>query len=237
MAGQRRWTFEEVVLAVGLYCELPFGQFHRRNPEVLAMAQRLDRTPSSVAMKLCNLASLDPGHQRRGVSGLTNASALDREVWELFHGDWGVAFERLDRGRHPDETERRVERVERRGQEFFRRAVLTAYGGRCCVTGIEIPSLLVAGHISPWSQDAINRLNPRNGLCMAWTQERAFDKGLWTLDEDLRVMISPELSARRGSEGLEDNFLKYEGRAITLPDRFEPDPTLLAWHRERCFVR
>ncbi|MCA8939936.1 MAG: HNH endonuclease, partial [Planctomycetes bacterium] len=38
------------------------------------------RTPSAVAMKLSNFASLDPEHQRRGVSGLKNASALDTQI-------------------------------------------------------------------------------------------------------------------------------------------------------------
>ncbi len=39
-------------------------------------------------MKLCNMASLDPHHQKRGVGGLKHASKMDREVWESAHTDW-----------------------------------------------------------------------------------------------------------------------------------------------------
>ena len=41
----------------------------------------MGRTPSSVAMKLGNFASLDPAIIRTGRVGLTGATALDRKVW------------------------------------------------------------------------------------------------------------------------------------------------------------
>lgn len=72
-----------------LYCRLPFGKFHSRNPDVIRLAEVVGRTPSSVAMKLSNLASLDPAHQLRGVKGLSGASKSDRAIWDEFHADWG----------------------------------------------------------------------------------------------------------------------------------------------------
>jgi putative restriction endonuclease len=51
-------------------------------------------------------------------------------------------------------------------QDFFRAAVLAAYDGRCCITGLSVPKLLNASHIVPWSVDVKNRTNPRNGLCL-----------------------------------------------------------------------
>ena len=45
----------------------------------------MKRTPSSVAMKLSNLASLDPVQKLRNIKGLEGASNLDREMWEAFH--------------------------------------------------------------------------------------------------------------------------------------------------------
>lgn len=56
----RNWTQEELTIALGLYCKLPFGQFHQHQPLIKLVAELLDRTPSSLAMKLCNLAGLDP---------------------------------------------------------------------------------------------------------------------------------------------------------------------------------
>lgn len=60
MSQGKRWTHDELMLAMNLYCKLPFGQLRHGNPLIIEVAQKLDRTPSSLSMKLCNLASLDP---------------------------------------------------------------------------------------------------------------------------------------------------------------------------------
>jgi hypothetical protein len=78
----RRWTREEHLAAFHLYSQLDFGQLHHRQPDIIALADRLSRTPSSVAMKLCNFASLDTRLQARGIRGLSAASAGVAEVWE-----------------------------------------------------------------------------------------------------------------------------------------------------------
>jgi hypothetical protein len=81
MAKGRRWTEDETRQTLQLYHRAPFGQFTQNNREVIALARSIDRSPSSVAMKLCNFASLDPKITRSGRKGLQNASALDRQVW------------------------------------------------------------------------------------------------------------------------------------------------------------
>ena len=81
MIQRKRWTEEEVLEALKLYRELSFGQMDKANPQVIDLAARIGRTPSAVAMKLCNLASLDPQITASGRTGLPNASALDRKVW------------------------------------------------------------------------------------------------------------------------------------------------------------
>jgi hypothetical protein len=80
----RRWTEEEVRQALNLYSRLPFGLMHHGNPDVIALAKAIGRTPSSVAMKLGNLSSLDPKVTRTGRKGLDQSSALDRRVWAEF---------------------------------------------------------------------------------------------------------------------------------------------------------
>lgn len=72
------WRREELILAFDLYCRLAFGKMHRNNPAVIELADLIGRTPSAVAMKLVNFASLDEAHQSRGVKGLSNASSADR---------------------------------------------------------------------------------------------------------------------------------------------------------------
>ena len=78
MSLRKKWTHDELLVALNLYHKLTFGQLHSRNPVIIALAEKLGRGPSSVAMKLCNLASLDPALKLRGIKGLTGASALDR---------------------------------------------------------------------------------------------------------------------------------------------------------------
>ena len=148
MATGRRWTRDELLVALNLYHKLTFGQLHARNPVVAALAENLGRTASSVGMKLCNFASFDPALKLRGIKGLEGASALDREVWREFHQnlneavpfseealrklfgvDEGSELEVLPREgvrvrkRPPTgPTESTASVKQRRGQEYFRDA-------------------------------------------------------------------------------------------------------------------
>ena len=77
-----------MLIVLELYCRIPFGQMHSRNPEAIRVAVLIGRTPGAVAMKLVNIASLDPGLKQRGISGLSNASASDRAIWQEMNADW-----------------------------------------------------------------------------------------------------------------------------------------------------
>jgi putative restriction endonuclease len=90
MAAGKRWTRDELLIVLNLYHKLRFGQFDQRQPVIIDLSRRLGRTPSSVAMKLSNLASLDPALKLRGIEGLKGASNLDRDVWEEFHANPSV---------------------------------------------------------------------------------------------------------------------------------------------------
>lgn len=244
---RRPWTRAEVLKALSLYCVLPFGRFHKSNPEVIALAQELGRTPGSVALKLCNLASLDPHERARGISGMSNASALDREVWKEFYGHWEELAAVLTLKPVEEEspapelkmptgptTKEAVQRI-RRGQQFFRKAVLSAYADQCCITGISETSLLRASHIVPWSESEGHRLNPSNGLCLNALHDSAFDTGLITFDERLRLIIARKLSKKMPKAVFASYFERYEGQEIRLPERFRPDEKLLQIHRTRKF--
>lgn len=86
--GQKLWSREELILAINLYCKLPFGRLHNSNPQVIRLAELIGRTPSSVAYKLVNFASLDPSLKKRGIKGASNASKLDKVIWEEFYNNW-----------------------------------------------------------------------------------------------------------------------------------------------------
>ncbi|MEO6070275.1 MAG: hypothetical protein ABIN57_03905, partial [Chitinophagaceae bacterium] len=87
--GQKLWTREELILAINLYCKLPFGRLHRNNPKVIHLANLIGRTENSVAFKLVNFASLDPSLHARGIKGASNTSNLDKEIWNEFYNNWG----------------------------------------------------------------------------------------------------------------------------------------------------
>lgn len=254
-----RWTKDQLKLAFHLYCQLPFGKLHSRNPEIIELAMLIGRTSSAVAMKLVNFASLDPAITGTGRSGLGNASTLDREIWREAHTDWeglSLECERLRRqlGATAElpvlETEcsenllipddftgetRRVVAEQRIKQHFFRRAVLSSYRSRCCMSGLSETRLLIASHIVPWSKDKTNRLNPSNGLCLSAIHDRAFDKGLISLTDDFRVVVCNELR-KRDEPFVKQVLLPLEGQQIELPERFRPDHAFLVRHREEVFL-
>ncbi|OGR31932.1 MAG: hypothetical protein A2091_11615 [Desulfuromonadales bacterium GWD2_61_12] len=129
-------------------------------------------------------------------------------------------------------TETVVSAKARLGQRFFRMSVLASYNSRCCITGNPVPELLVASHILPWGSHPEQRLNPRNGLCLAQTQDAAFDRGLITFDADFRLVAGPRLKAYLPDEALERNFLVYEGQPLQMPDKFLPEGEFMRRHRE-----
>ena len=251
MAPSTRWTRQQLLVAFTLYCRLPFGRLHHRNPEIVRYASLLGQSPSALAMKLTNIASLDPEITSSGRSGLKAASSADRAMWEEMHGDWEAfavdakkAMAELEDGapglldlEEPIDyigQDLEILTTARIGQSFFRAAVLGAYNERCCITGLSLPRLLIASHIVPWRDDELNRVNPRNGLLLSTLHDKAFDAGIITINEDMQVQVSPAYS------GNKDTFYSatieaFDGKPIRLPEKFSPDAEFLAYHREQVF--
>lgn len=250
------WTKEQVKLAFHLYCQLAYGRIHGRNPEIISLAKIIGRTSDAVAMKMLNIASIDPAVTSSGRAALGNASALDRAVWDEFHSDWErlavecqLLRQQLDENSVEDleleddsltpedftgET-RQVLSTQRIKQHFFRRAVLSNYRSRCCMSGLSESRLLIASHIVPWSRDKANRLNPSNGLCLSAIHDRAFDKGLISLTNEWRVVISDALRAR-DEPFVKTIFLPLEGKQIEMPEKFKLDDAFLSRHRAEIFL-
>lgn len=92
------------------------------------------------------------------------------------------------------EAERLV--VQRVGQDIFRAALMTYWGGACPLTGIAHPRLLRASHMKPWTACGTDaeRLDVHNGLLLAAHLDAAFDAGLFTFADDGALTVSPALS-------------------------------------------
>jgi len=253
MSDQVKWTREQLLIAFALYCQLPFGKLHSRNPEIIKYAKAIGRTPSALAMKLTNIASIDPIITESGRKGLSRSSKTDREMWTEIQQDWqGFVIKsqsilrelglQSDDEIQIDEQEiisyegktKQVQINIRVGQNFFRRAVLNAYQSKCCICGLANPSFLVAGHIVPWRTDPKNRLNPRNGLCLSVLHDKAFDAGLITISTKRTVQVSRKLLKSK-DPFLKTSLLSYADVAIRLPEKFEPDEGFLEYHREKIF--
>lgn len=267
MAAGKRWTRDELLILLNLYIKLPFGQFDQRQAVIRDVAERMQRTPGSVAMKLCNLASLDPALRERGRKGLPGASDLDRQVWKEFSGNREAfapvseqAFRHLFGAGEDDEVDVvkgvgvRVTKQEkaiyegptsgvaqvkvRLAQGVFRQMILNAFDGKCGITGIPMRELLVASHIRPWNKFPEDRLDERNGLCLSRLHDAAFDRGLITFDEDSRLVLSKSLKDHLPQQALRDNFVAYEGGHLQLPPQaVGPKSEFLRYHRERIFSK
>ena len=232
MASGKRWTRDQLLVVLNLYHKLRFGQLDARQPVIIDLAKRMGRTPGSVAMKLNNLASLDPVLRLRGIRGLEGASNLDRTMWDEFHENPAelvpLSQERFDALFVESETEttevipgtgiRKITRPpsgdtevtrptkQRRGQDYFREIVLNNYGNRCALTGLPVRELLIASHILPWRSHETERLNVRNGIALNRLHDAAFDQGFIAFDDELRLLLSKRLRT----------FLPHESYEIKL---------------------
>jgi putative restriction endonuclease len=248
------WTEEQTLAALHVYLQLPFGKLHTGTPKIRELAAWMGRTPSAVARKLSNLAGRDPAILASGKVGLTNGSAVDDKIWAYLKANWdqtatqaaeaydrfakayGVEpeFELIEKSLEFEKGRTRAATVQVRvNQARFRSYVLAGYNSTCCISGLQNEKLLIASHIVPWSQDAHNRLNPQNGLCLSALHDRAYDQGLMTVLPDYTIRISPDLQREAGNSFLSDALLRFHGQPITLPGRFHPSPEFLKWHAQR----
>jgi len=256
----RPWTREEVFLTINLYCKLPYRKLRQSTPEVRELALLLNRTPSAISKRCCNYVQFDPVESQR-VKGFTRAAKLDKSIWAEINCDWdnfAIESEQIEQEIREKQTvppsqsdavifedtsfpvgltKEQIVRV-RIGQRFFREAVLTAYNRRCCVTGIAHDALLVASHIKPWkdSDPKTERANPRNGLCLSPLYDKAFDAGLMTVDDEYKIKFSSSVLSSTDKELAEKFFYSYQGKQLSLPDRFTPEQQFFEHHRNHIFV-
>jgi predicted restriction endonuclease len=259
-----KWTPEQLMVALNIYHKLTFGQIHARQPVIIDLAERLGRGPNSVALKLVNFASLDPVLKLRGIKGMQGASALDREIWKQFHDNLNEtvpaseeALRTLFEVHDSEDLEvlpkigiQKCKRVPggptetlatvkvRRGQNYFRQAVINNGGGACGVTGLAVRNLLVASHILPWGTHPEHRLNVRNGICLSRLHDAAFDCGLITFDDSLMLILSKRLKSELPQRTVAENFGAYAGQVLHFPeDATLPEPAFLAEHRSKIFEK
>ncbi|MBE7064325.1 MAG: HNH endonuclease [Ruminococcaceae bacterium] len=250
--AQRLWTREEEIIVFNLYCKIPFKNSSKNHPDVIRIANLIGRSPSAVNMKIGNFGSFDENLKKQGIVGLTNASKLDKDIFEEFSENWdklayesellisklnnsnvGIIDENIPEGsEHITTVKARV------NQNFFRNAVLSSYNSTCCITGICTPKLLIASHIKPWKNSTpTEKTDPRNGICLNALHDKAFDQGYITIQKDYTITISQHLKDIYSGSIIEQYFGMYNGKQIIMPEKFIPNRKYLEYHNDVIFQR
>lgn len=230
------WTRPQTLAALHIYLQLSFGQLHQRNPKLIQLAHWIGRTPGALALKLVNLASLDPVIVASGRSGMGNASALDRQIWDELQGNWDTValaaaaeYEHLAQSNGLQADQDLLEEA----QASVDVSPLEEGRTRSATVQVQNEKLVIASHIVPWSTDTKNRLNPQNGLCLSALHDRAYDQGLITVLPDFTVRVSPQLRAKPSDSYISESLLRFDRQPIRSPERFGPTPAFLEWHARR----
>ena len=251
--AKQDWTREQTIVALAVYFNVPFNKASNSNLEIQRVAKIVGRSITSIKMKIGNFGSLDPELAKRGIKGLDGASKLDKIIWaEYNHNREKLAYDsvmleaefskksidQIVEAEMPEislgiEIERNVK--VRVNQYVFRKNILGMYDNKCCITSLQIPELLIASHIVPWAIDKENRLNAENGLCLNAIHDKAFDCGLMTIDTNYKIVLSKRLNDNHDQQTINTFFHAFEGKKITMPERYFPKKSFLEYHNQNVF--
>ncbi len=120
-------------------------------------------------------------------------------------------------------------------QNVFRQIVLSNYNMKCAIANIDIPELLIASHIIPWSINEKERLNPENGICLSPLYDKALDIGLIGVNNNYEVVLSNNLKQNTTKEYYLNFFQPIEKKKLNLPHKYLPKKEYLEWHMDNIF--
>jgi putative restriction endonuclease len=110
-------------------------------------------------------------------------------------------------------------------QASFREAVITAYRGRCALSGLREPVLLDAAHIIEDKNEQLGQPVVQNGIPLAKTHHAAFDAQLIGIDPDFKIHVSNRMLHQKDGptlaalKRLHSNRIYLPSRAKDMPDR------------------
>jgi putative restriction endonuclease len=91
--------------------------------------------------------------------------------------------------------------------------------------------MIDACHIVPFSESHDDTIS--NGISLCPNLHRAFDRGLISIDEDYKVIVSSSFS----ESSVDYSIKQYEGKELFLPKDYEhfPSANNLLWHKNNSF--
>ncbi len=108
-------------------------------------------------------------------------------------------------------------------QASFREAVITAYNGRCALSGLPEQRLLDAAHIISDKDEQLGQPVVPNGLPLSKIHHAAFDAHLIGIDPDYRLHVSERLLDLHDGPML-DALKQLDGGMLYLPTRTRDYP-------------
>lgn len=158
------------------------------------------------------------------------SQALPNQAVRDYHVTVAQAFEAMSAEARGTEVERLVR--QRVGQERYRDALLTYWGGACAVTGVTVTEALRASHAKPWAEcaDDAERLDAFNGFLLVANLDALFDRFLISFDDTGHLLTSARLSpsAFHGLGIRPDMMLRW------IAAEHQP---YLQWHRSRFLIQ
>lgn len=119
---------------------------------------------------------------------------------------------------------------------LFKREIPKIYNNTCCISGMRIDatsnvSMIDACHIVPFSVSYDDTVT--NGIALCPNLHRAFDRGLISIDDDYKVLVSSGFSEDQSNYGIRE----FQGKTIQLPKMkgYYPLKDNFAWHRSKVF--
>ena len=251
---RRLWTKEELVVTLALYFQLPFGRLNHTTKDVINLANLIGRSANSVALRLSNFAACDPYIINSGRHGMVGGLSVCQPIWDEYVDNheklfldaefYLASFGKQKVEDHLGLTNRdftgkdRLAVIKQRvNQDVFRAMILNNYSFSCAITGINMPSLLVASHIIPWSDDESKRLDPENGICLSPLYDKAFDTGLIGIMPDYEIVLSKELIEHESEVYFKNSFAPINHCKIVLPEEHKPNPDFLQYHLDHIFAQ
>lgn len=243
------WSREQTLAVFNLYLKLSSGKLEPDNHEVRELASMIGKYENSVAMRLNNFAYTDPYNKRHEIIGLSEGADGVKFVWNefadnqediVFESEQAVATfrQKTVEEEYPElviqaynlKGEEKIKLVKTRvNQNIFRKIILKSYTNKCAISGLNLPELLVAGHIVPWSVNEKERLNPENGICLSHLYDRAYETGLICIDTDYKVLISKRLKSEASRDFYQHYFGRFEHKTIQVPKTYQPKKEFLEY--------
>ena len=223
MVAIRNWSWEEVTIALGLYAVTPASKISGKNKAIQELAVLLGRTPGAVSYKLSNLLDLDKHRQggpkgfgnssktdkeimykfsADGDPGNLKLDLLHDTLAELCTNRSSPFYiphnlQKLRESLIIEEPPAGVEIFRlmkaRVNQSYFRSSVLANCEDRCVTTECNIPSLLEAAHILPWTVSREARMEISNGISLIPLFHKAYDQNLIGITANGVVKVSKKL--------------------------------------------